>query len=161
MSKKTVALALLLSVLLIGWPAARRASARERASEPAFRYVGGTTRLPENCKGKLEVEPTALVFECSGGSLAIPYASVRLMQYRPDISRKVRKMKLRWKVKPQVSSSLLGAKGNRYFTVVYEENGSTGALVLRVSPEAMQPYLAEIDLKVGQRVEVERFEHYD
>lgn len=161
MSKTNVGTALLLSVLLVGWPAVRRASARERASEPAFRYVGGTARLPENCKGKLEVEPAVLVFECSGSSLTIPYDSVRLMQYRTDISRKVRKMKLRWKVKPQVDSPLFGAKENRYFTVVYDESGAMGALVLRVSPGAMRPYLAEIDLKVGQRVEVERFGNYD
>jgi hypothetical protein len=33
-------------------------------------------------------------------------------------------------------------------------------MVLEVRPVAMRPYLAEIDLKAGKRVEVEGYEEY-
>ena len=152
-----------LLILLAAALAPQRISARERAVEPSFKYAGGTTMLPEGCKGKLEIESAAMIFECPEGSVTIPYASVRLMQYRHDLSRKVRKMKLKWKVKPQVVVPVFGGNQNRYFTILYkgENKGRTEALVLEVSPDSMRPYLAELDLKIGQRVEVEGYEHYD
>jgi hypothetical protein len=147
-----------LGVLVVGG-----ISAREHAAKPAFRYVAGTRKLPERCQGNLEMNSAAMTFECTGASVRIPYTAIRLMQYRPDISRKVRRMKPRWKVKPQLFSPMFGGKGNRYFTVVFQETDDSPAdtLVLEVSPDSMRPYLAEIDVKVGQRVEVEGFEDYD
>lgn len=138
-------------------------SARGHASKPAFKYVGGTTALPERCQGRLEMNSTAMTFECSRASVRIPYTAIRFMQYRPDISHKVRQMKPRWKVKPQLFSPVFWGKGNRYFTIVYQEKGDgpADALVLEVSPDAMRPYLAEIDVKAGQRVEVENLDDYD
>lgn len=137
--------------------------AREHTPQPSFKYVGGTTMFVEGCKGDLEIESAALIFVCHGGSVTIPYSSIHLMQYRRDISRKVRKMKLKWQVKPHVVTPVFGGNQNRYFTILYkgEQKGRTEALVLEVSPDAMRPYLAELDLKVGQRVEVESHEHYD
>lgn len=79
------------------------------------------------------------------------------MQYRPDISRQVRKMKLKWKVKPYAS----GGKHNRYFTVVFTSAERSHIMVLEVGPDEMRPYLAEIDLKSGQRVQVWELEIYD
>jgi len=161
MRERILKLAFVLSLPI--WGLVGICSAREHPAEPAFKYIGGTTELPEHCKGKLELSSQDLIFECPHGSLAIPYDSIRLMEYRPNISRKVRRMKPRWKVKPDVISPLFGRKGNRYFTIVYTEPESsvTNALVLEVSPDAMRPYLAEIDLRVGYRVEVESFEDYD
>jgi hypothetical protein len=139
------------------------ASARKHAPKPAFRYVGGTMALPERCYGKLEMNSTSMTFKCADGSVDIPYASILLMQYRPNVSRKVRQMKPRWKVKPQIYSGWFGGKNNRYFTVIYQQNDQSpaNALVLQVSPDDMRPYLAEIDVKVGQRVEVENLDNYD
>ena len=70
-------------------------------------------------------------------------------------------MKIRWKMKPQVVAPILGGKKNRYFTIVYEERGATRALVLDVPPETMRPYLAEIDVKAGKRVEVKETEELE
>ena len=66
-------------------------------------------------------------------------------------------MKPQWKVKPQLFTPMFGGKGNRYFTIVYQvdDHGPTNTLVLEVSPDDMRPYLAEIDVKVGRRVDVE------
>ncbi len=134
---------------------------REQPQGPAFKYVGGTEKLEPACEGKLEVTSTALVFNCPKGSIAAPYDSIFLMQYRPDVSRKVWKMKLKWKVRPLVESPLVGKKRNRYFTILYTEKGATHAMILDVSANAMRPYLAEIDLKAGKRVEVKGYEEYD
>lgn len=130
---------------------------REQPKEPQFTYVAGTEKLPEACRGNLEVSLKALTFDCTGGSITVPYSSISLMQFRSDVSRKVRKIKLKWKVEPPPG----GGKRNRYFTVLYTEQGVTRAMVLEVSPQAMRPYLAEIDLKAGDRVEVESHEKYE
>jgi hypothetical protein len=70
-------------------------------------------------------------------------------------------MKIKWKVRPEIVGPLFGKKENRYFTIVYGEHSPTEALVLKVSPDDMRPYLAEIDLKTGHRVEVMGYEKYD
>jgi hypothetical protein len=152
-----------LLVMVAGILVPQQIFARKHEAEPPFKYAGGTVNLPEGCTGKLEVEAETLVFACPEGSVTIPYTSIRLMQYRHDVSRKIRKMKLRWYVKPQIVSPVFGGSQNRFFTVLFkgEHKGRTEALVLEVPPDAMRPYLAELDLKVGQRVEVEGYEHYD
>ena len=82
------------------------------------------------------------------------------MEYRQDISRKIRRMKVRWRVRPSYIAPIFGGKKNRFFTVVFAQDGATRVLVLRVGPEDMRPYLAEIDLKSGKRVEVQGYEQY-
>jgi hypothetical protein len=120
-----------------------------------FKFVGGTQYVEPGCAGKLELSDQVMTFSCAQYSITMPFRSIRLMEYRTDLSRKVRKMKLRWKVRPGTYSPLIGAKRDRYFTVVYEREGSVQALVLEVEPKDMRPYLAEIDIKVGHRVDVE------
>lgn len=137
------------------------AYSREKAVGSHFKYAGGTESPQQLCEGNLELGTTALTFKCPTGSITIPYASISLMQYRPDISRKVWKMKLKWKARPAMDAPLMGSKRNRYFTVLYARDGKTHAIVLDVPPEAMRPYLAEIDLKAGKRVEVKSHEEYD
>lgn len=138
-------------------------SAREHAAKPAFRYIGGTMAMPDHCDGNLELGAEAMTFECADASVRIPFSAIRFMQYRTNISRKVRRMKPHWKVSPQTSMALLGSKGNRYFTIVYREKDEDplDTLVLQVSPDDMRPYLAEIDLRVGQRVDVEFLDDVD
>src|SRR5487761_1050950 len=98
-----------------------------------------------------------MTFQCPEGSITALYRSIQLMQYRPDVSRQVWKMKLKWKVKPHD----FGGKHNRYFTVVFTRAGRTHVMVLEVDPDEMRPYLAEIDLKAGKRVQVWELEVYD
>jgi hypothetical protein len=122
-----------------------------------FKYAGGTEQIQQGCEGNLELTSEALTFRCASGSISALYSSISLMQYRSSISPQVLKMNLGWKVKPKVKRS----KQNRYFTVLYNEGGSARAIIFDVTPQVMQPYLAEIDLKSGKRVEVQAHEDYD
>jgi hypothetical protein len=135
-------------------------SAREEMPRPQFRYAAGTESLSQGCEGNLELNSQGMTFKCSGGSVSAPYSSISLMQYRSDVSDKVRKMKVKWTVRPDFVTPLLGGKRNRFFTVVFRADGATRVLILRVPPAAMRPYLAEIDLKAEKRVEVESYEAY-
>jgi hypothetical protein len=121
-----------------------------------FKYAGGTEQMQIGCEGNLELSSDAMTFRCASDSISAPYSSISLMQYRTDISRQVMKMNLGWKVKPKLKHS----KRNRYFTVLYHEGGSARAVVFDVTPQVMQPYFAEIDLKSGKRVEVQSHEEY-
>ncbi len=137
------------------------AFARQPRQASPFKFVGGTEKIPESCEGLVEVGSAALTFRCPNGSVSVPYASISLMQYRPDISGKIRKMEIKWKVKPQIKAPILRGKKNRYFTIVYEEQGAMSAIVLDVPPKTMRAYLAEIDVKAGKRVEVKESEEYE
>ena len=142
----------------IAWsPAYGRSHSQEKPKEAQFKYAGGTEDLPAGCGGRLELTGETLTFNCFQYSVAVPYSSINLMQYRPDVSKPIWKLKLKWKVRPEAG----GGKRNRYFTVRYTQGGATHVIVLEVLPEAMRPYLAEIDLKAGRRVEVKGYEHYD
>ncbi len=149
----------LVLAILHGIGSSAIASAK-RAPKP-FKYVGGTENLPESCEGLVEVGSSELTFKSTKGTVSVPYASITLMQYRPDISRKIQRMKINWKVKPSYGGPILGGKKNRYFAIIYQDRGTTGALVLDVPPGTMRPYLAEIDLKAGKRVEVKETEEVD
>ena len=85
----------------------------------------------------------------------MPFSTISLMQFRPDVSPRVRKLKLKWTTYP---TPLIAGKQNRYFTVVCKKQGATHVMVLRVDPLSMRPYLAEIELKSGKRVEVMPYE---
>lgn len=152
---------LALAALLAASSVPGRERQRPAPSGPQFRYVGGTEKLAPRCEGNLELGSTALTFRCPEGSITIAYGSIGLMQYRPDVSKKIWRMKLKWKMRPDVDSPIVSSKHNRYFTVLYEAQGATQAMILDVPPEAMRPYLAEIDLKAGKRVEVKSFEDYE
>lgn len=136
----------LAAALLLAAPAAARSRRNTQ-----FLYVGGTALLPEGCQGKLELLKTAMVFECKQGQITVPYKSIMLMRYSSKVERRIRKMKLHWAVRPTTE----GSKHNLFFTVVFSGNDGTQAMVLRVMPDIMRPYLAEIELQTGHRVDVE------
>lgn len=135
-------------------------SAREEQPKPQFKYAAGTESLSQGCEGNLEIGSEGLTFKCVSGSISAPYASISLMQYRSDVSRKVRRMKVKWTVRPEYVPPLFGGKRNRFFTVVFRAGDATRVVILRVQPGAMRPYLAEIDLRAEKRVEVESYEEY-
>jgi len=135
---------LIVIAILLPMPSAL---ARSR-NNPPFEYVGGTESISRGCEGKLEVTEAALVFRCATGSISVPYASITQMEYLPRISKQIRKMKLRWTVKPPSSHS----KHEAYFSVLYSEKGRTHAMVLKAPPETMRPYMAEIDLRTGRAI---------
>jgi hypothetical protein len=133
------------------------AAGREKPKETPFRYVGGTLGPSESCKGVLETSSEDMTFRYPTAAITIPFSSITLMQYRADVSRKVRRMHLQWSLFPPRGRG----NENHYFTVVYNEKGGRQALVLEVSPAAMRPYLAEIDLKYGRRIDVQNHEVYE
>ncbi len=149
----------------IGWTVAAlllagTLSAREEQPKPQFKYAAGTESLSQGCEGNLEIGSEGLTFKCLGGSVSAPYSSISLMQYRSDVSRKVRRMKVKWTVRPDYVAPIFGGRRNRFFTVVFRTEGAVRVVILRVQPEAMRPYLAEIDLRAQRRVEVESYEEY-
>jgi hypothetical protein len=146
-------LALAIMLLALGIVAA---SGKKR-KETQFVYNGGTEQIEKGCEGNLELSSAALTFRCASGSISAPYTSISLMQYRADISERVLKMNLVWKVKPTLKHS----RQNKYLTILYKEGGSTRAVIFNVTPDVLQPYLAEIDLKSGKRVEVQGHEEYE
>jgi hypothetical protein len=125
-----------------------------------FKYVGGTESLLRDCSGDLELKNDALTFRCPGGTKTIPYASIEFMEYRPSPSAKVRKLGLQWEVPPPGAVPIISKKQNRFFAVIYSEAGNPQGLILEVSPNIMQPYIAEIELKSRKRVEVYSHEDY-
>jgi len=129
----------------------------EPSQEAVFQYAGGTEKIEIDCAGKLEVMPEGLIFRCPDSSVDMPFSAITLMQFRPDVSRRVRNLKLKWTTYPSI---LVAGKQNRYFTVVCKKQGVTHVMVLRVDALAMRPYLAEIELKSGRRVEVMPYEDY-
>jgi hypothetical protein len=133
---------------------AASAHGREESGSPPFQYAGGTLKISQDCAGNLEVTEEALIFKCTAVSIRIPFASITLMEYRSDISQRVRKLGPDWKVWPEVKAP----KRYRYFTVVYKEAKAIQVVVLTVAPLSMRPYLAEIELKSGKRVEVMGYE---
>lgn len=133
----------------------------DKSAAPRFKYFAGTEKLPRGCSGMLQVTETMLNFTCAGEIIAVPYSSITLMQYRPGISKRVRRMKIKWGERARPSLPFVGGKDNRYFTVVFSRQGETRVMVLEVREQWMQPYLAEIDLKSGRRVEVKGHEEYD
>jgi len=125
--------------------------------EPVFKYAGGTEDIASDCHGRVQLSAEALSFRCAQRTVEVPYATIVLMQYRPDVAPKVRGMNLNWKVNPPHG----GAKKNRYFSLIYNQNASPHVIVLEAPPDIMRPYLAEIDLKSGKRVEVRGYEKYE
>ncbi|HUI44046.1 MAG TPA: hypothetical protein VL523_18940 [Terriglobia bacterium] len=136
---------------------ARAAPAADQAREPRFKYVGGTEDVLPGCTGTLQVTAEGLAFKCAQYTVDVPYDSIEIMQFRADVSRRIRKMKLNWRVEPPYG----GGSKNRYFAVVYKKSGARYAIVLQVPSDEMRPYLAEIDLKAGRRVDVQRHEDYE
>jgi hypothetical protein len=135
--------------------AARSAAGSEKV--PQFKYAGGTEDVVEGCTGVLQLGGDLMAFQCAQYTVSIPYDSIQIMQYRAGVSREVRRMKPKWKVTPPFSA---GSK-NRYFTVVYRRSGVSHVIVLDVPSGGMLPYLAEIDLKAGRRVDVQQHEDYE
>jgi hypothetical protein len=135
---------------------ASAASAREKKEKPPFQYAGGTEQIQRHAGDKLEVSSQGLVFKGSAVSLDIPFSTITSMEYRPDVNKQVRNLKLPWKVRPGRG----GGHENRFFTIVYKQQGQTHVVVLRVEPLVMRPYLAEIELKSGKRVQVFGYEEY-
>jgi hypothetical protein len=131
--------------------------AKQHKEKYFFRYVAGTEDVAWNCEGQLQLTAKALTFRCPQQQIVIPYASITLMQYRPDVARNVKSGNLSWKIRPPRG----GGKKNRYFTVLYARNGNPQGMVLEASPEVMRPYLAEIELRAGKRVEVRGYEDYN
>ena len=153
-AKPTLKILPLLLALLIP---AGAAFGTEQAKEAVFQYAGGTEKIEIDCAGKLEVTTEGLIFKCPGGAVDMPFSTITVMQFRPDISPQVRNLKLKWKTYPSI---LIAGKQNRFFTVVCKKQGVTHVVVLRVDPLSMRPYLAEIELKSGKRVEVMPYEDY-
>jgi hypothetical protein len=122
---------------------------KKNTDEPTFLYQAGTEKIEKGCGGKLEVLKEGFAFKCPSGTINLPYASITLMQYRPDISEEVLAMKIPWNDPPQLAR----VRENKYFTIVCNDQGKLRAVVLRVDENTMRPYFAEIELQSGKSVQ--------
>lgn len=137
--------AAILAALVLVVPQAR---ARPR-DQTLFKYVAGTESLPKDCMGELEVTDSHLVFRCAQTSVSIAYDDITEMEFQPQVSKKIRKLKLGWTIKPTSSRG----KHKGFFTVLYHTGGQTRAIILQVRDETMRPYMAEIGLRTGRPIE--------
>jgi len=126
---------------------------RKEPEGPPFAYAAGTEDVAEGCRGILALTSAELVFKCPEHPVTILYAAISLMEYRPEVSGKILRMDLKWKVQLPVEHGRK-TKKNKYFSVVFEQAGTQHLVVFEVEPQAMVSYLAELDLKAGKRVEV-------
>jgi len=127
----------------------------KKVEEPPFEYLAGTENVDKGCGGKLEVLKEGFTFRCPGATFNLPFSTITLMQYRPDISAEVMGMKIPWKIKPQLQR----LRENKYFTIVCNDQGKLRAVILRVDENDMRPYFAEIELQSGKSVQ--EFRSYD
>jgi hypothetical protein len=152
-ASRTTRAILILAVL--AFPTSIIADQRDEASR--FKYVGGTESVQFNCVGTLQITEDALNYRCESAEVRVPYRDIDTMQYRADVTHRIRKMRVRWTAYPPDRS---GGSKNIYFILVYRPSGVTHVLILQVPEDQMRPYLAEIDLKMGRRVEVQSHENY-
>ena len=132
---------------------------KDQASHaPQFTYAGGTEDVADGCVGVLQLTSSSMTYKCGERALTIPYGGIDVMQYRRDVSPEVWQMNPDWKVKPPQYH--LKGKQNHYFTLVYRDSGNAHILVLDVPVDQMNPYLAEIELKTGRQVDVQRHDDY-
>ncbi|MGD1103930.1 MAG: hypothetical protein ABSA59_17915 [Terriglobia bacterium] len=141
-----ISISLLMALLL---PISSSYGKHKKTEEPPFQYQAGTENIEKGCAGKLEVLKEGFTFKCPSGTFSLPFSSITLMQYRPDVSAEVLAMKIPWKIKPQLTR----VRDNKYFTVVCNEQGKLRAVVLRVNENDMRPYFAEIELQSGKSVQ--------
>jgi len=144
-----LAFSAVLAMLLL---AGALAYGRKETEGPPFAYAAGTEDVAEGCRGILALTNTELVFKCPEHPITIPYTAITLMEYRPEVSAKILRMDLKWKVQLPVEHGRKTRK-NRYFSVVFEQGG-THLVVFEVEPQTMVSYLAELELKANKRVEV-------
>jgi hypothetical protein len=117
--------------------------------DPPFQYLAGTENITKGCQGRLQVLKEGLTYICPSGTFLIPFASITLMQYRPDVSKDVLNMKIPWKIQP----TLPRVRENKYFAIVCNQQGKVHAVILRVDEDVMRPYFAEIELRSGKSVQ--------
>jgi hypothetical protein len=121
----------------------------KKPDAPPFEYVAGTEKIGSTCAGKLEVLKEGFTFSCPLSTFSLPYSTITLMQYRPDVSAQVMAMKIPWTIKPQLTRM----RANKYFTIVSNDQGKLRAVVLEVDENDMRPYFAEIELQAGKSVQ--------
>lgn len=126
-----------------------------------FRYVGGTWELKGRCRGQLQIGTNSVAFKCKEQIFDLPFESLTYMEYRPAPSEKLREAKVRWRRKPPLGVGVRvpwKRRKNKYFSVMFSKGGELGVAVFRVKPRVMRPYLAELDLRSGMRVEMDSFD---
>jgi len=121
----------------------------KKTDDPPFIYLAGTEGVDKGCGGKLQVLKEGFTFKCASGGFSLPFSSITVMQYRPDVSDAVMAMKIPWKIAPQLAR----VRENKYFTIVTNEQGKLRAVVLRVDEDDMRPFFAEIELQSGKSVQ--------
>ena len=138
--------ALLATLFLLTIPAFGKHKGPE---DPPFQYLAGTENISKGSLGRLQVLKEGLTYVCPSGTFLVPFAAITLMQYRPDVSKDLLGLKITWKAQPQLPR----LRENKYFAIVYNQQGALHAMILRVDEDVMRPYFAEIELRSGKSVQ--------
>lgn len=154
-----VSAAAIFLLLFTGLISLTRLASAQRNQASRFTYVGGTESAPWGCVGELELTPDTLIYKCGQYTVKAPYSAIETMQFRDDIPSHIRRMKVKWAVK--LPPGERGNNKNHFFIVLYRGAGGARVLVFDIPSDQMRPYLAELDLKVGRRVEVQSHENYE
>jgi hypothetical protein len=126
--------------LALAWPA--HASAVEGTG---VRYVGGSIpQLSAGQQGRLNTTVAdTLVFEHSGGTLAIPYASMQRFEYTVPLARRLGAI-------PTLAVVLVKHRQRRHLVELHfrDQGGTNQVVVFEVSKEQAKSVVAVLSAKV-------------
>jgi hypothetical protein len=112
-------------------------------------YVGGTIGdFKVGLKGQLYTSHrTQFYFATKGGSFAIPYDRINLVEYGQSVGR-------RYAAAILISPLLLASKSRRHFMTVgfVDESGEQQAAVFRVDKKAIRVMLVSLEARTGLKV---------
>lgn len=137
-------------VCALGFALAVVPDVRGDAAAYRVQFAGGTVaRLAPRCGARLELAgPDALVFDCRGQSLTIPYAKVQTLEYGQNVSRRYAEAVL-------LSPMFLLTKTRKHFVTIgfTDSEGKEQALIFRVEKGDIRGVLTTLEARSGRRVE--------
>ena len=136
--KKLIVLLVLVALAL---PAAAVVDGKEVA------YVGGTApNLKAGTIGKLDTtQQNALVFDHQGGKFAIPFANMRVFEYRVERARRLGVLVV-------AATGLFKRMQRQHFVRIsyLDESGAAGSVVFEISKEVPRALLAVLEARAPQ-----------
>jgi hypothetical protein len=112
-------------------------------------YIGGTLTVKEKTEGTLSTaHQTEAVFEAKGVKVAIPYSSIKELEYGQKAGRRVA-------VAVMVSPlALFSKKRNHYLTITYADAaGSEQAAVFELGKDIVRTTLKVLEVRSGKEIQ--------
>ena len=120
------------------------------ASGSRVHYVGGTdAALTRKVNGVLDLgDNDALVFECQGSTVRVPYGNINTVEYGQNVKRRYVEALL-------ISPLLLMSKKRSHFLTLgfVDAEGHQQAMIFKVGSGDIRSLLVSIEARTGRRVE--------